>query len=277
LPRGAYESKAREPSRAQEVVSMSAAKKTSTVSVSRSSQVDFTNHLAALSARIECRPADTSEERQAIFELRYRAYLRDGTIPANPLGRCTDAADDVGNAYLFGLYIDGDLASALRLHIGSREHPDLPSLAVFPDVLRPLLDAGRILIELTCFVADESLSRVYRGLPYVTLRPWVLAAEHFHADELLVAAHARHQPFYQRAFSLQVLSGRPSNPQPGKLISLMNLHFSTAAKQLYLKYPFLRASMFERQRLFERQLHPTSILQSGSPAASAGAHLRSEL
>ena len=236
-------------------------------------------HLAALSARIECRPADTSEERQAIFELRDRAYLRDGTIPENPLGRCTDAADDVENAYLFGFYIDSDLASALRLHIGSREHPDLPSLAVFPDVLRPLLDAGRILIEFTCLVADESLSRVYSGLSYVTLRPWVLAAEHFHADELLVAARAQHQLLYRRAFNLQVLSERPSNPQLGKPISLMKLHFSTAAKQLYLKYPFLRASVFERQRLFERQLHPTSILKSGSPAASlsAGAHLRSEL
>jgi hypothetical protein len=128
----------------------------------RSAEKDFTDHLATLTARIECRRAHTSEERQAIYRLRYQAYLRDGTISANPFGRFADAADDAENAYLFGFYIDGKLASSLRLHIGSKEHPEVPSIQVFPDILRPLLDAGRVIIDITYFVADEAFASVSR-------------------------------------------------------------------------------------------------------------------
>jgi hypothetical protein len=78
------------------------------------------------------------EERQAIFRLRYQAYVREGLIPANPFARFTDPADGAEDAYLFGVYIDGKLASSIRLHIGCRRRPAVPSRDVFPDALRPL-------------------------------------------------------------------------------------------------------------------------------------------
>ena len=121
------------------------------------------------------------------FVFAISAYLREGAISANDTGRFTDADDEADNAYIFGFYVDGELASSVRLHIATKEHPDFPSLHVFPDVLQPLLDAGRVLINSTRFVADEKLSRLHRGLPYATLRPCMLAAEYFHADDLLAA------------------------------------------------------------------------------------------
>ena len=71
---------------------------------------------------------------------------------------------------LFGLYIDGELASSVRIHVGSKEHPDFPSFHVFPEALQPQLDTGKVIIDTTRFVADEKLSRLHRGLPYATLR-----------------------------------------------------------------------------------------------------------
>jgi hypothetical protein len=106
------------------------------------------------------------------------------------------------------LYIDGKLASSLRLHIGSRNHPGVPSLEVFPHVLLPFLDAGRVVIDCTCLVADERLSRQYPALPYITLRPCLLAAEYFGGDDLLVAVRLKHQAFYRRAFNYRLLVSR---------------------------------------------------------------------
>jgi N-acyl-L-homoserine lactone synthetase len=212
----------------------------------------FSNGISRLLARIDCRRADSGEEREAISRLRYEAYLREGAISPNATGRFSDPYDDSDNAYLFGLYIDGGLASSLRLHIASKEHPSFPSLEVFPDYLQTELDAGKILVDSTRFVADERLSRLYRGLPYATLRLCMLAAEYFHADHLLAPVRSEHQAFYRRAFNHRVVCEPRPYPQLAKPICLMTVHFPSAAEGLYRKYPFFRSSGSERRKLFER-------------------------
>ena len=62
--------------------SMSAEIRHSTFSVPRTPQKILADRLAALLAKIECRRADSVEEREAVFRLRYRAYLREGAISA---------------------------------------------------------------------------------------------------------------------------------------------------------------------------------------------------
>jgi hypothetical protein len=75
-------------------------------------------------------------------------------------GTFSDAYDETGNVYLFGLYIDDELASSIRIHVASKEHPDFPGLEVFPDFLQPELDAGKVMIDSTRFVTDENLARL---------------------------------------------------------------------------------------------------------------------
>jgi hypothetical protein len=253
---------------------MSAEVRHSPFLVRRSPQKIVTDRLSALWAKIECRRADTVEEREAIFRLRYQAYLREGAISPNPSGRFADADDDADNAYIFGLYIEGELASSLRIHIGSKTR-DFPSLHVFPDVLQPMLDAGRVVIDSTRFVADEKRSRLHRGLPYATLRASVLAAEYFHGDDLLAAVRVEHQAFYQRAFNHQVLCAARPYPQLAKPISLMSLHFPSAADWLYRHYPFFRSTVLERHRLFARPASPgiqpnDDAAESGDPSPQRG-------
>jgi hypothetical protein len=218
---------------------------------------DLTDRLAQLSARIDCRLAHTTEEREAIFRLRYEAYTREGAISPNASKKFSDPYDDAENAYLFGLYINDQLASSLRLHIATREFSDFPSLKVFPDVLQPLLDAGNILIDSTRFVADERLSRIHRGLPYLTLRPCMLAAEYFRADHCLAAVRAEHRGFYRRAFNHQEICESRAYPQLIKPISLMTLHFPSASGELYQRYPFFHSTDFERRKLLERRDRPS--------------------
>jgi N-acyl-L-homoserine lactone synthetase len=240
------------------------------------SKKGISHHIAELLARVEYGRADSSQERDAIGRLRYQAYLREGAISANPSKTFSDPYDETDNAYLFGLHIDGALASSLRLHIASKRNSDCPSLEVFADVLQPLLDEGKVLIDATRFVADEKFSRLHRGLPYVTVRLCVLAAEHFGGDHLLAAVRAEHQPFYRRAFNHRLLCQPRPYPQLAKPISLMTLHFPSTAEQIYRRHPYFRSSLLERRMLFDRRHGPAPFdrepAEARHPAAQEAAN-----
>lgn len=216
------------------------------------SNPNFSDVVVELLGKINARRADTAEQREAIFRLRYDAYRREGVIPANPSASFSDAYDRMPNAYLFGLYLEGKLASSIRIHVVSKDHPYSPSLDAFSDILRPELDAGKIIIDPSRFVADEGLSRLHTGLPYVTLRLCFLAAGYFHADLALAPVRVEHQAFYRRAFNYQLLC--EPRPYPGltRPLSLMAIRCSTMAEGVHRRYPFSQSTFAERRLLFER-------------------------
>ena len=216
------------------------------------SQSSFSDSVAKLLDRIDYRRADSSEAREAIFRLRYQAYMRDGTITANATGTFSDHYDDTDNAFLFGLYVDGELASSIRIHVATREHPYFPTLEVFPEYLQPQLDAGKVIVDPTRFVADERLSRIHRALPYATLRLCGMCARYFKADELLAAVRAEHQAFYRRIFQHRMVCEPRPYPLLAKPISLMAIDYQTVAEPVHRRYPFFRSTLFERRMLFER-------------------------
>ena len=221
----------------------------------------FLDQIARLSDRIDYRIADSDERREAIFRLRHQAYVRDGTILSSASGMFSDRYDEIGNFYLFGLYIDDELGSSVRLHVPSREHPYSPSLEVFPGVLQPELNAGKVIIDATCFVADTNIARLHRGLPYATFRLCMLAARYFSADQVLASVGAEHQAFYRRAFNYLLICEPRAYPLLAKPLGLMSLHYRSEANQLVQRYPFFRSSLFERRMLFER---PVSLQPEAS-------------
>lgn len=212
----------------------------------------FCNRVALLLARIDCRLATSGQQREAIFRLRYEASMRERAFSQTYSPTFSDRYDYTGNAYLFGLYIDDELASSIRIHTASKEEQQFPSFEMFADVLRSNFDSNDVIIDCTRFVADEDLSQLYRELPYATLRFCVLAAEHFKADHLITAASSAHQSFYRRAFNYRSISEprRPSDlPSP---VRLMTLSYPTSANDLYRRYPFFRSTPAERWKLFGR-------------------------
>jgi hypothetical protein len=201
---------------------------------------------------MDVRQAGSGEDREAISRLRYQAYLREGAISANSSGTFSDPYDDIGKVFLFGLYIDGELASSVRIHVGCREYPDFPSLHVFPEALQPQIDAGKVIIDTTRFVADENRSRLYRGLPYATLRISWLAGAYFASDYSLAAVRAEHQAFYRRMFHHQLICGPRPYPHLAKPICLMWIPYPSVADNVQRRYSFFRSTLFERRMLFER-------------------------
>jgi hypothetical protein len=207
--------------------------------------------------RVDYRRAETAEERIAIFRLRHDAYLREGAISANPTGQFSDPVDDRDNCWIFGVYIDGKLASSIRLSITIPGSIDIPALDVFSDVLLGDIMAGRKYIDPTRFVADRAASRAFPELPYVTLRlPW-LALEYFNADFMLAAVRAEHQAFYKRLWGSKAVCEPRPYPNLQKPISLMTLDYRAACERVYRRHPFFRSSQFERRMLFERDLRVT--------------------
>src|SRR5262249_5451969 len=134
--------------------------------------------------RVDYRRIETAEERDAVFSLRYQAYMREGAIEPNASEKFSDSLDAAANVSIFGVYLDGTLASSIRLHIASPACGELPALNVFSDILGPQIAAGRTIIDPTRFVADRELSRRYPELCYVTTRLAWLARSEEHMSEL---------------------------------------------------------------------------------------------
>jgi len=209
---------------------------------------------------VDYRLAETPEEREEIYRLRYRAYLREGAIMPSTDQRVTDRFDNLPNSWIFGVYFDGVLASSVRISVASPEHPVTPSTEVFPDLLKPELDDGKILVDPTRFVADPARERRFPELPYATLRLAYVACGFFNADLGLASVRAEHQAFYRRVFMHKPLSSPREYPGLVKPICLMAVDYPAMRDKVFERYPYLRSSYFERRMLFQRRSeHSTQL------------------
>jgi N-acyl-L-homoserine lactone synthetase len=201
---------------------------------------------------VDYRLAETPEDREEIYRLRYRAYLREGTILPSDDQRVTDDFDDSPYSWIFGVYIHGELCSSIRVSLATPEHPTSPSVEVFPDILRPELARGRSLVDPTRFVADPERAKRFPELPYATVRLGYVAGVHFNADIGLATVRAEHQAFYRRVFLQEPLCEPRLFPGLLKPVGLMAAHYPTLREKVFARYPYLHSSAFERRMLFDR-------------------------
>jgi hypothetical protein len=206
--------------------------------------------------RVEYRRAETPEEKDAIYRLRYEAYMREGAIEPDPSGRFTDPFDEVVNVWIIGTFIDGELASSIRLHVAADEDAPLPAQTVFPDILGPRLRRGQVIVDPTRFVTRLDFSRRFHEMPYLTVRPGWMAGEFFGADFILATIRSEHQGYYRRVFGHEAWAGARDYPTLKKPIACMGLDYFAMRDQVERRYPFYRSSASERATLFERSSNP---------------------
>ena len=222
----------------------------------------FSDRVMGLMARVDYRRADTVDDREAIFRLRYQAYLREGAIVPRADERFSDPFDEAPNASIFGVYIDGRLASSIRLHVTSQDCTELPALTVFSDYIEPELSRNKVIVDPTRFVTNLEASRAFPELPYVTVRLAWLAAKYFDADHLLATVRAEHRAFYQRVFGHRAICEPRVYPTLTKKISLMSVDYEAVKDSLYRRYPFFRSNFFERRMLFAQHTpQPAQIMR----------------
>jgi hypothetical protein len=202
--------------------------------------------------QVDYRLAETEEERDAIYRLRYRAYLNEGAIEPNRDQRTTDRFDDMDSSWIFGVYIEGVLASSIRISLATPGHRTSPSVDVFPDILQPELARGRVIVDPTRFVADPDRAKRFPELPYVTVRLGYVACGYFNADIGLATVRAEHRAFYRRVFLQEALCEPRIFPGLLKPVGLMAADYPVIRERVFQRFPFMRSSSFERRMLFQR-------------------------
>jgi N-acyl amino acid synthase FeeM len=211
---------------------------------------------------VDYRLAKTAEEKEAIYRMRYRAYLNEGAIEPNKDERNTDRYDEMPNTWVFGIYLEGVLASSIRISVATPDYPTSPSVDVFSDILPPELARGKVIIDPTKFVADPDRARRFPELPYVTVRLGYVACGHFDADIGLATVRAEHRAFYRRVFLQEALCEPRMFPGLLKPVGLMAADYPTIRDRVFARFPFMRSSPLERRALFE----PRTDYRSSAPA-----------
>src|SRR5262249_52267107 len=86
----------------------------------------FARGILNLLERVEYRVCDSGEGLEAIYRLRYRSYLMHGLVTESAKHIISDDLDEAPNCHRFGVFIDGELASTVRIHHVTSAHPLSP-------------------------------------------------------------------------------------------------------------------------------------------------------
>jgi len=203
---------------------------------------------ATLFGNIDYRVARTQGEKEAIYALRYQAFLKSGLIPESDDKRVTDKYDDAMNSWVFGVYVAGHLKGSIRIHLLTKECRESLCVDRYGDILNPRLDRGEVFIDAARFVGDPDIDML--ELPYMIMRLAFVACEAFDVDTELAACTPEHAKFYSKVFLHKQLTQPATFPGVNHQGVLMASDYKAVRDRLCQRLPILRSSAFERRMLF---------------------------
>lgn len=236
----------------------------------------FAGNLMDILDRVEYARVRMDVTENPIYRLRYDAYRREDSVPFNDAGIVSDDLDAVPNAMCFGVHIDGQLVSSIRIHHIGRRYPFGASMKTHADVLQPLLDRGETFIDPSRFTADYEASLAYPALPFLTLRIAVMASVHFGASACLALVRPEHTAFYRRVFGSEEMSGVRTYPGLAFPVQLFGAYVNTKLPATLRRYPFFMSTDDERQELFSRRVDD-ALFEAPQRASSRLAYERAML
>ncbi len=223
---------------------------------------------------IEYRRIDLVEEMQDIGRIRSQAYALANLVDlrGKPL---VDEVDMDSHAYVFAVFYKGNLVSTVRLHHVTPDHRVSTTFSLFPDKLNAWLDEGKSLIDPVRFAADPETVKSVPALPFVTLRPAVMASHALRTDLVIQLATPNHAPFYRRVFKAKLVAEPIVGAGYNIPIGLQATDVHETLGKLYDQYSFFRSTEAERKALFDRSagrrasvaVKPTARLRLDSMAA----------
>jgi hypothetical protein len=220
---------------------------------STSGNSGFLKRIAAILGRVELRRALSKADEELIYRLRYMAQVRAEGPDRTADGRLVaDGYDGSINYYNMMMFFDGEFVSTFRIDAAFGKNAISPSLALFGDVLAPLLRQGRVVLNLNRIAVAPNCALALPELPYLVIRAAWLAAEHFEADILTMTCGAEDQATYARMFGFEAL-GSPRSPSPsGPVIACIALDCRANRRRLESRYPFFRSREAELLSVFGR-------------------------
>lgn len=224
----------------------------------------FVRNVSEVLERTEYRRCESGEDLEAICRLRYKAYHANGFVNEAPDQMTSDAMDDLPNCYRYGVFIDGELVSTVRIHHITREEPHGPVMSVFSDVLEPQLERGATYVNPSLLAADPTQTRIHRVLPYVTLRIALAANYWFDSTGCICLIRREHTSFYKRVFLQEEVAEPRTYPPFTVPVMLYNTNIARDLAAIVRRFPFFGSTEMERRMLFAKpgpgELAPLTIL-----------------
>lgn len=218
------------------------------------------NSVDELLQETDYRQAFQAYEKDSIYRLRYQCYRDEDAIEENDEHRFSDDYDDMQNCWNFGVFIHGELVSAIRFHVLSKAHRRGPALDVFPDIVSPMLESGLTVVDPTRFVVSKEASRRHAQLPHMTMRIACMASEYFEAEVCLATVRVEHAAFYRRIFGFETICEPRPYPTLKKPITVMVGDMAKIRDRVARRHPMFMSTFTERRMLFERDgFMPPSI------------------
>jgi hypothetical protein len=239
---------------------------------------DFSSKLMEVLDHVEYRRIENTEDMEEVERLRYKAYKAREVLPVTAKNLIDDIDFD-SHAYVFGLYYYEQLVSTIRIHHVTPDHRVSQSGDAFSQEIDAFLDAGMTLIDPARFAADPEIAAELPWLPYLTLRPNIVAAAHFRADRVLQHVRPMHAAFYKRVFYANTVVASRMADAYGFDLTLMATDVLDVGRKLLTRYPFFISSASEQRMMFSRKpddtLPPLTIVPTARfmPAGNLGTDL----
>ena len=210
----------------------------------------FARNVFAILERTEYRRIESGEDLESIYRLRYKSYRAADMVCDKPDQMVYDDLDEQANCHRFGVFIDGDLVSTIRIHHVDKENPFSPSVTVYGDLLMPRINAGDTFIDPSRFAADPDWSQVYPQIPYLTLRLAGMACFHFDAPYCLSTIKEEHTGFYRRIYMSEQIGPKRDYPGLNYPVVLFQANVHAIQERSFQRFPFFRSSPMEQRLLF---------------------------
>jgi len=221
-----------------------------TTNVSKQEISAFSRAALTLLRQIEYRPIQSGEDIEQLYAFRYNCYVRDGWIKENPQKLSYDAHDDEPNIMRFGLFINDKMVSSIRLQHVTADRRVGPSVVIFPDIIDPMLEAGKTMIDPSRLTIDADASKEYPMLPYLTVRLAAMVSQHYGVDYCLSSIRPSHGAFYKRLIESKMIAGERYYKGIAFPVHLYASHVPESLGRVFTKYPFFKSLPVERKMLF---------------------------
>ena len=192
-------------------------------------------------------------EKEAVFRLRYAAYLREEAVAPNAESKLQDAFDDRPNAFNIAVKVRGQLIGAMRICVWSRHFgfDTTPGLDAFPHELMPYLREETILIDPNRFVVDASITRNQASFAFLLMRISFMACIKFKATFAIATARREHCGFYMRSFGHKRITEPRLYPGLTKPLALLVNDFGVNHQPSVARYPSFRPLGDDLEHLFD--------------------------
>lgn len=209
----------------------------------------FSEKLLSALDHIEYRRVQGHEDFEDIARLRYKAYKAQNVLPVGA-SSMLDAVDFDSHAYVYGIFHYEELIATIRVHHVTPDHRVGQSSGVFPDAVNGFLDAGMTLIDPARFAVDPDIVGELPTIPYITLRPTIMAAIHFDTDLVLQHIRPPHAAFYKRVFLADTVVPATLATMYGFELTLLASRVREVRPQLMRRFPLFQSEAYERRMMF---------------------------